>query len=1053
MKRGRTSIALFIAAAQLVRAAVALPTSQSGVSAAGNSFNPQFSADGQHLVFVSHANNLVTNDDLGLWLDVFVRDLVNSNTVLVSVSTNGVGGANWDANYPSVSSNGQFVAFASRASNLVPGDTNDAVDIFLRDVVAGTTRMVSVDVNGNSAFDPAPSSIIPLSGNPLVSADGRWVFFESRATNLTSPAAPIGSVNIYRRDLLWNTTVLVTSDTNGNPAAGKCELASITPDGRHVAFMTTNAGMAANVSTTVETVFVRDMTLGATTWEGYVPGVDERVTGAVLSDDGSRLVFQTSGLSNAVVRTRVGFDFLVLGLSATNGPPSVSGDATRVAFESGGHAQLWTYDTNGSSFAVPIFQANASAKPMLSRDGKSLLFTEATSPAASQWHLYLLTASNSFVPVSLNATGGWSAGNYFFSQVAVTGDGARMAFDTTAGDLISRDVNSASDVFLGDLIQGATEIISKSESTRPATTAFTHSFLGPNSVSADGRLVVSTRYDDGAVYRDTNGWADVFIADTLLSQAWAASIVSNSYITNYEGGAPFVEYAANTNGYYGPVISADGSTVAAVRRPGGLYRVNGSDRDEIVWEKVSNIMAGSGMRLASRADSVFPGYAGNGSSFAPSLSADGSAVVFTTKATDFVYSNAVGSVVGMQVVLRQLTEGTNGVLRGTNQLVSVNLSGTPGNGSSSNGFLSPNGRWIIFESTGTDLVTNATGGLLGLFARDTWSNKTYLVSLAPNGNPQWGYVPASGMISGNSRYVAFSSGNIYLTVHDLETHTSVVAENPAARSAVLDFSGRFVGFLKQPAGFSFNQVFVRDMLGPQSELASARPDGGEPNAAASNPVLAGDGRYIVFQSKASNLVNNDTNGMNDIFVRDRLLGVTMLVSANAQGRAGNGPSTRPVMAADGRTVVFQSFASDLAAGDYNDKRDLFLLKLGSPDTEPDGMDDDWELAYFNTLARDGNGDFDGDGVSDKAEFLAGTDPTNAGSVFRVLTVSPAGGGGRLVLWTGNSSRSYRVEYKDGLEAGNWTALTGTILWNGNTASIVDPSPNSTGRFYRAVRRP
>src|SRR5881394_248228 len=114
--------------------AAASGPAQSSASAAGSSFNPIFSADGQHLVFVSHANNLVTNDDLGLSLDVFVRDLVNTNTVLVSVSTNGFGGANWDANYSSVSSNGQFIAFASRASNLAPGDTNGAIDVFVRDV-------------------------------------------------------------------------------------------------------------------------------------------------------------------------------------------------------------------------------------------------------------------------------------------------------------------------------------------------------------------------------------------------------------------------------------------------------------------------------------------------------------------------------------------------------------------------------------------------------------------------------------------------------------------------------------------------------------------------------------------------------------------------------------------------------------------------------------------------------------------------------------------------------------------------------------------------------
>src|SRR5687768_12284614 len=76
-----------------------------GDSAAGNSFNPTFSADGRHLVFVSQANNLVTNDDHGLALDVFVRDLMTSNTVLVSVSASGTGGANDSANFPTISSN------------------------------------------------------------------------------------------------------------------------------------------------------------------------------------------------------------------------------------------------------------------------------------------------------------------------------------------------------------------------------------------------------------------------------------------------------------------------------------------------------------------------------------------------------------------------------------------------------------------------------------------------------------------------------------------------------------------------------------------------------------------------------------------------------------------------------------------------------------------------------------------------------------------------------------------------------------------------------------
>src|SRR2546428_9318696 len=93
--------------------------SRSNIAGAGGSDGPAFSTDGRFLAFVSHANNLVTNDDSAPYLDVFVRDLATSNTVLVSVNTSGIGGGNADAHSPSISSNGQFVAFVSAAGNLV----------------------------------------------------------------------------------------------------------------------------------------------------------------------------------------------------------------------------------------------------------------------------------------------------------------------------------------------------------------------------------------------------------------------------------------------------------------------------------------------------------------------------------------------------------------------------------------------------------------------------------------------------------------------------------------------------------------------------------------------------------------------------------------------------------------------------------------------------------------------------------------------------------------------------------------------------------------------
>src|SRR5207245_10734441 len=116
-----------------------------------------------------------------------------------------------------------------------------------------------------------------------------------------------------------------------------------------------------------------------------------------------------------------------------------------------------------------------------------------------------------------------------------------------------------------------------------------------------------------------------------------------------------------------------------------------------------------------------------------------------------------------------------------------------------------------------------------------------------------------------------------------------------------------------------------------------------------------------------------------------------------------------VLGPDGRTRVSQIFASDLVAVDFNDRRDVFVLKLGGIDADHDGMDDDWEMAYFGTLARDGTGDFDGDGMTDLQEFLAGTDPTNGGSVLRVMTLTSVRGVGTAILWSAVEGRAYRVQ--------------------------------------------
>ena len=1111
-----------------IRAATLLMSTplQSALSAAGNSFNPVFSADGKHVVFVSHANNLVTNDDLGLWLDVFVRDLVTSNTVLVSVSASGIGGANADANYPSVSSNGQYIAFASRANNLVAGDTNGASDAFVRDMISGVTHLVSVDGNGNSPVDSAPSLNVPLSGYPQISADGRWVFFESRATNLITGGAPLGSVNIYRRDTWNNLTVLVTSDTNGNALVGSSTLAGISSDARYVAFITTNQSVIPGVNNAGPDVYVRDMQTGVTLWAStnvsLLLGGAYACSSATIAANGSGVALNATALNSGDtfpfyfdLPTRIRQRLWPFAIS--NAPPIISADGSGVAFEASNNGWtqilLWNRASNITSVVhqklFGNYSGNGTHVDALSSNLRFIIIREFASDYFSnfvaRYHLFRKDlASNTLDLVSATTSNTASTGSFEFSAVAFSLDGNLVAFDSTANDLSAGDLNGASDIFLRDVNAAKTELVTEGILSKPSATSFAHSFLGPNSVSFDGRFVVSLRYDDPSANRDTNAVADVFVSDALSGTSIAVSINTNLFVTNSGGGGPSGDFIENTNFYRAPIISADGSTVAAIRNPSSAYSY-------IAITRTSNgVFTSTGMSVVSR---------GTFASFSdtPVLGSDGQLVVFRSDANDLNsyvpdFNNA------SDIWAKYVSTNTNAAAYGPNYCLTVRRDGSnTGTGPSIAPVLSVDDGTVALATKAGDLLPNAAGG-----SDNPYSNYQIVAALigTDRGAPFYlrsvpkrlcsysiaGYqqVEWSDVVNTNLHYtnvnilfapvttdttnVIFSRDGHYLFYsfadgsaiwrHDLwAQHTNVTILSytvpPAAyvsnnvvpgasniltcttcRNPSSSADGNVVAYERLRPSSSVADVFARDMSTGEETLVSGNLSGGLANGSSTLPQVSGDGRYVVFTSRASDLVVNDTNLVSDVFVRDRLLGVTMLVSANAQGRSGNGPSTRPVLTADGRTVVFQSMASDLVTGDYNDKRDVFLLKLSGADSDGDGMDDDWEVAYFGNLSRNGLVDFDGDGVSDLQEFRDGTDPTNSNSVFRVLTVAPASGGSKTLMWIGNPTRNYRAEYKDTLDAPTWTALTGAISWNSSTASIVDPAAGAaTNRFYRAVRLP
>ena len=174
----------------------------------GDSWAPIISADGRYVLFASTANNLVltsnTNPIPALFparLNVFLRDRTSGTTTLISVHLSGTGGGNGDSWPSALSTSARYALFESSAGNLVPGDTNGVADVFVRDLAANTTALVSASTNGGNANGASRSSVI--------TPDGHYVAFVSEASNLV-PGDTNRIPDVFVRDMQAGTTTLAS---------------------------------------------------------------------------------------------------------------------------------------------------------------------------------------------------------------------------------------------------------------------------------------------------------------------------------------------------------------------------------------------------------------------------------------------------------------------------------------------------------------------------------------------------------------------------------------------------------------------------------------------------------------------------------------------------------------------------------------------------------------------------------------------------------------------------------------------------------------------------
>jgi Tol biopolymer transport system component len=295
------------------------------------------SADGRFVGFDSYASNLVAGDANGT-CDVFVHDRQTGTTRCVSVEPGGAPGPDI-AQAPALSADGRFVAFYSESWNLVPNDTNGWGDVFVRDLVAGTTERVSVASTG------AQANAASGHHGPSISADGRFVTFSSRASNLAS-GTPNHDRDVFLRDRALGTTERVSLSSSGEQDDGESSAPTISDDGRYVAFMSDAPNLVPGDTNGTTDVFVRDRRTG-TTVRASVDSIGAQAAGPSLfpfvSGDGRLVAFQSSAANLVTVDTNGAEDVFVRDLVAgTTERISVRSDGTQA---DGASRYPWTSRT------------------------------------------------------------------------------------------------------------------------------------------------------------------------------------------------------------------------------------------------------------------------------------------------------------------------------------------------------------------------------------------------------------------------------------------------------------------------------------------------------------------------------------------------------------------------------------------------------------------------------------------------------------------------------------------------------------------------------------
>ncbi|HEX2908881.1 MAG TPA: hypothetical protein VHO69_18560 [Phototrophicaceae bacterium] len=664
-----------------------------------------------------------------------------------------------------------------------------------------------------------------------------------------------------------SSVVRVSVASDGTQANGASSVPLVSGDGRYVAFWSDASNLVADDTNGISDLFVHDRQTGQTT----------RV-----------MVFSDYGLYN-------------LSLSA-NGHYLVfeSYDPNLVPSDTNETSDVFVYDWQTQAIERVSVASNGaegntnSIFPSISSDGRYVTFWAAdsnlvpndTNEAADIFVHDRQTGQTVRVPAnSLDSMAHFQAN---FPRM-ISADARYVAFSTLADNLVAGDTNEMQDVFRYDLqTQQAVRVSVKPDGSQRIGNS---TFLG---MSADGRYIVMSSGDD--VY----GILELYWHDMETGETQRVDVASDGTPAN--DGATFINlsddgryvyfesWATNLipgdSSYTSDIFAHDLQTGQTTRLfsgsnfySSGLVVSNDGRYMAFSWQADNLILSDNNQVADIFVGSIEP--AATCFAFArtntPTYTLTPSNTPTITPSPTPTFTPIPVSYCAAQPPITWMPMGVNGV-----QPNKVSYAGTPA--------LSADGRYIAFSSYASNLVASDTNNDMDVFRYDRQSGQTTLVSVAASGAQAVG-LSGHASISADGRYIAFESDASNLVANDTTVGRS-------------------------------EDVFIRDMETGQITLVSQGITGMP--VSGYSPQISANGRYVVFISKATNLIEGDTNNQIDVFVRDLQTGEVSRVSVSSNGTQADGMSYPPSISGDGRYITFMSVATNLTLGDWNNLSDIFL---------------------------------------------------------------------------------------------------------------------------------